>query len=126
MEINDILKCNVCGNIVELVEKGGGEIVCCGQAMEILDASQKEEGREKHIPVLTIEDDKVIVDVGSIPHPMVDEHWINFVEICVGDQLYRENLNPGDEPSVTFNVASKGEKVEARIYCNVHGLWPSN
>lgn len=124
-EVNGLYKCNKCGNIAELLESGTCEMYCCDQPMELLKAVQKEEGKEKHIPVLTIDSDKIKVDVGSIPHPMEKEHWINFVEVCVGGEVFRKRLNPGDEPSATFNVNANNEKVSARIYCNVHGLWPS-
>jgi len=125
-EINEIYKCNVCGNMAEMVHSGFSVMVCCNNPMELLEAIQKDEGGQKHIPIINIEDNKVIVDVGEIPHPMEEEHWINFIELCVGDQIFRQQLKPGDKPSATFDVISKGEEVSSRIYCNLHGLWPSD
>ncbi|WP_409199640.1 desulfoferrodoxin family protein [Methanobrevibacter sp. DSM 116169] len=123
---NELYKCNKCDYIVEMIHGGACEMKCCDEEMELLKAIQKEEGTEKHIPIITVDADKIKIDIGEVPHPMVEEHWINFVELFVGDQIFRQELYPGDEPSVTFNVASKGEEVSARIYCNIHGLWPSN
>ncbi|MCC7554007.1 MAG: desulfoferrodoxin [Methanobacteriaceae archaeon] len=125
-EVNEIYKCNKCGNIVEILEAGTAVVECCGEPMELLEAIQREEGTEKHIPVITVNKDNVKVEVGSTPHPMVDDHWINFIELCVGDQIYRQRLNPGDKPCASFNVIASNQEVSSRIYCNVHGLWPSN
>ena len=125
-EINEIYRCNVCGNMAEMVHSGMGVMICCDNPMELLEATKKDEGGQKHIPVIKIEDNKVIVDVGEVPHPMEEEHWINFIELCVKDQIFRQELKPGDKPSATFDVISESEKVTARIYCNLHGLWPSD
>ncbi|MDL2270685.1 desulfoferrodoxin [Methanobrevibacter sp. OttesenSCG-928-I08] len=124
--LNDIYKCDVCGMVIEVVHEGPGELVCCEKPMELLEAVQKEEGGVKHIPIISVEGNAVKVDVGEIPHPMEKEHWITFIELCIDDEIFRKSLNPGDEPSATFDVNYKDGDIKARIYCNIHGLWPSD
>ncbi|MFH1997292.1 MAG: desulfoferrodoxin [Patescibacteria group bacterium] len=104
-----IYKCNVCGNIVELIHEGGGELVCCGQPMELLKEKNTDEGLEKHVPV--VDEDKI--KVGSIPHPMEDSHYIEWIEVS-GCRKY---LKPGDKPEIEFKEG------DVRAYCNIHGLW---
>jgi len=118
---NEIYKCNICGNIVEVLNVGGGELVCCGQPMELLKEKTEDEGLEKHVPVIEKTDRGIKVKVGSIPHPMEKKHYIQWIEIIVDDGIYRKFLKPGDEPEAEFKV--KAEKIEAREYCNIHGLW---
>ena len=118
---NEIYKCNICGNIVEVLNVGGGELVCCGQPMELLKERTEDEGLEKHVPVIEKTDRGIKVKVGSIPHPMEKKHYIQWIEIIVDDGIYRKFLKPGDEPEAEFKV--KAEKIEAREYCNIHGLW---
>lgn len=125
-KINEIYRCNVCGNMVEVVNNGAGELTCCDQAMELLEPRQLEEGGAKHIPIITKENDKIVVTMGEIPHPMEKEHYIVFVELIIGDKVYRANLNPGDEPKAEFDVNAELEDVKAIEYCSIHGLWPSN
>ena len=103
-KINEIYRCNHCGNIVEAIAEGAGELVCCGEAMELLEPRQLPEGGVKHIPVITKEDGKIVVTMGQEAHPMLEEHYINFVELIVGDQVYRANLKPGDEPKAVFDL----------------------
>ncbi len=124
-EINQIYKCNICGNIVEVLSNGAGELTCCGQDMELLEPTQKEEGGIKHIPVITKENGKIVVTMGEVAHPMEEEHHIVFVELIVGDQIYRANLNAGDEPKAIFDVDAELDDVKAIEYCNLHGLWHS-
>lgn len=121
MEINQVYKCNVCGNIVELLHVGGGQLVCCGQPMELLKEKEKEEGQEKHRPVINIKNEEIEVKVGEILHPMEENHFIEWVEVFVKDRAYRRFLKPGEEPIVSFSIKDKPERV--RIYCNIHGLW---
>ena len=92
---------------------------------ELLEPRQLPEGGVKHIPVITKEDGKIVVTMGEVEHPMVEEHYINFVELIVGDQVYRANLKPGDEPKAVFDVNAEVEDVKAIEYCNIHGLWHS-
>lgn len=119
---NQIYRCNICGNIVEVLHAGGGQLVCCGQNMELLEASTQDQGYEKHVPVIEKNGDTVKVKVGSVAHPMEESHYIEWVELIAGDKSYRKFLNPGDSPEVEFcNIDSND--LQAREYCNVHGLW---
>lgn len=119
-----IYKCNVCGNIVEVLSSGVGTLVCCNQPMELLEEKVEEKGMEKHVPVIERGDGEVRVKVGSIPHPMEENHYIMWIELIVGDRVYRKHLKPGDKPEAVFEVG-EGE-VKAREYCNLHGLWKSH
>ncbi len=125
MEKNDVYKCNLCGNIVELAHVGGGQLVCCGQPMEALEEKTSElEGNEKHVPVVEKTEKGVLVKVGSVAHPMEDDHFIEFIELIVGDRVLRKYLKPGDAPEALFCVCSESE-MTAREYCTKHGLWKS-
>lgn len=117
----EIYKCEVCGNIVEVVHAGGGELVCCGQPMILFKENTVDAAKEKHVPVVEKTDAGINVKVGSVPHPMEENHHIEWVELVVGDKAYRQFLNPGEAPEANFDV--KAENVEAREYCNLHGLW---
>lgn len=121
MQKNNVYKCNVCGNIVELIHVGGGTLVCCGQPMEMLAEKTADQGMEKHVPVIEKIDGGYKVKVGSVPHPMEENHYIEWIELIVGEKVYREYLKPGVEPEAVFMV--EAENVTAREYCNVHGLW---
>lgn len=120
-ELNQVYKCNVCGNIVEMVHSGAGELVCCGQLMELKQAKSEEEGTEKHKPVIEKTDIGVIVRVGSVAHPMEAEHYIEWIEIITEHRVYRKHLDPGQEPMAEFCL--EAQNLTARAYCNVHGLW---
>ncbi len=117
----DVYKCNACGNIVELLTVGGGELVCCGSPMVLMTENTTDAAVEKHVPALTKIDNGWQVNVGSVDHPMTDDHFIEWIELMVGSTVYREFLKPGDKPSAMFPVAA--DKVSARAYCNLHGLW---
>ncbi len=123
IERTQIYKCNVCGNIVEVVHAGGGKLVCCEQPMEQLTEKTEDVGREKHVPVIEKTETGIRVKVGSIPHPMEEEHYIEWIEIIENGSSCRRFLKPGDKPEANFEV--KTEKVTAREYCIVHGLWKS-
>ena len=116
-----IYKCEVCGNIVEVVHTGADALVCCGQPMKLLQEKTAEEGNEKHLPVVEDICDGVSVKVGSVPHPMEEKHFIEWIEIITDDGTYRKYLKPGDPPEAKFFV--KSEVKEVRSYCNIHGLW---
>jgi len=116
-----IYKCMVCGNIVEVVHGGVGELVCCGQPMELLDEKTADATTEKHVPVVEKIDGGYKVTVGSTLHPMEEKHYIEWIELLADGKAYRQFLNPGDAPQAVFNV--KAGSVTAREYCNVHGLW---
>lgn len=125
MKLDNLYKCSVCGNIVEVVHVGGGELVCCGKPMVLLEADTVDASTEKHVPIIERLDDGYLVKVGSAPHPMLPEHYIEFIEIMTGDgKIGRKYLKPGDKPEAKFNNC-KGEIVSAREYCNIHGLWAS-
>lgn len=116
-----IYKCEVCGNIVEVLHEGKGELVCCGQPMKLFVENTVDAAREKHVPVVEKTAGTFKVKVGSVPHPMEEEHYIEWVEIIVDGKAYRQFLKPGGSPEATFDI--KAEKVSAREYCNLHGLW---
>ena len=116
-----IYKCAVCGNIVEVLHGGAGELVCCGQPMELLDEKTADAATEKHVPVIEKIDGGYKVTVGSTLHPMEEKHYIEWIELLADGKAYRQFLNPDDSPEATFDV--KADSVSAREYCNVHGLW---
>lgn len=120
-ELNQIYKCNVCGNIVEVVHSGVGDLVCCGKTMEQKFAKTEDEGDEKHRPVIERTSTGVIVRVGEVNHPMESEHYIEWIEVITEHRVYRKNLEPGGEPQAEFFL--EAEHISARAYCNVHGLW---
>lgn len=116
--------CSICGNLVEVIHPGAESLVCCGQPMEKLVEKTEDTGMEKHVPVLEATAEGLLVKVGSVPHPMVEEHYIQFIEVLTKDMVYRAELKPGMEPQAVFPVA-KGDVLYAREYCNVHGAWRS-
>lgn len=120
---NQIYKCEICGNIVEVLHAGRGELVCCGQPMNLMEENTVDAAIEKHVPVIEITDeDKEIVKikVGEVEHPMTEEHYIEWIEVITKDRVLRKFLKPGEKPEAEFCI--EGE-VEARAYCNLHGLW---
>ena len=116
-----IYKCNICGNIVEVLHSGVGQLVCCGKPMELLIEKTKDVGQEKHVPVIEKTKKGIKVKVGSIAHPMQENHYIEWIEIVVDGKSYRQFLKPGQAPEAEFEIT--GEKILAREYCNLHGLW---
>jgi len=118
-----IYKCEVCGNIVEVLHEGAGELVCCGQPMKLFVENTVDASKEKHVPVMEKTKDSIIVKVGSVPHPMEEKHYIEWIQLIADGQTYRQFLNPGDKPEATFRLTAKN--VNAREYCNIHGLWKS-
>ncbi len=117
----EVYKCGVCGNIVEVLHAGKGNLVCCGQPMNLLVENTVDAAKEKHVPVIEKVEGGVKVKVGEVPHPMEEKHWIEWVEIIADGKTYRQYLNPGETPEATFNVTS--DQITAREYCNIHGLW---
>jgi superoxide reductase len=115
-----VYKCDVCGNIVELLHEGAGELVCCGQPMKLFEANTVDAAKEKHVPVKEAGANGLTVKVGSVPHPMEEKHYIEWVEITQDGKAYRQFLKPGEAPQAVFPV--QGEWT-AREYCNLHGLW---
>jgi len=118
----EIYKCEVCGNIVELVHGGDGELVCCGQPMKRFVENTVDAAKEKHVPVKEKVAGGLKVKVGAVPHPMEEKHFIEWVEIMAGPRAYRHFLKPGEAPEAVFPV--EGD-FTAREYCNIHGLWKS-
>jgi len=116
-----IYKCEVCGNIVEVLHEGAGELVCCDQPMKLMQEQTEEQGKEKHVPVIEKTDKGIMVKVGSVPHPMEDKHYIEWVAIHTDAGVFREFLKPGEKPEAQFEL--KGDVLKAREYCNIHGLW---
>lgn len=117
----EVYLCEICGNIVEVVHEGAGKLVCCGQPMTLLEEQTADATTEKHVPVIEKTDDGVKVTVGSVPHPMIDEHYIEWIEIIADGKAYREFLSPGDAPEASFCISAK--EITAREHCSIHGLW---
>jgi len=117
----EIYKCELCGNIVEVLFGGGGELTCCGEAMKLYKENTVDAAKEKHVPVVEKTADGFKVTVGSVAHPMEDDHYIQWVEILADGKAYRQFLNPGEAPEAMFKVDA--DQVTAREYCNLHGLW---
>jgi len=123
-KIRGIYKCEICGNIVEVLHEGPGALVCCGEGMKHLDEKTEDASTEKHVPYIEKTSNGVLVKVGqNQDHPMMDEHFIEWIEIVADGVSYRKFLKPGDKPQAEFEI--KADKVEAREYCNIHGLWKS-
>ena len=117
----EIYKCNVCGNIVEVLTAGGGELVCCGEPMNRKKENFEDASQEKHVPVIEKTENSIKVKIGSVPHPMEAEHFIEWIEIIADGKSYKKFLKPGDLPEAEFCI--QAENVVAREYCNIHGLW---
>ncbi|MHB8809197.1 MAG: desulfoferrodoxin [Desulfobulbaceae bacterium] len=118
---NEVYKCPLCGNIVEVLHTGAGELVCCGQPMDLMAENTVDAAKEKHVPVLSKVANGYKVMVGSVPHPMEEKHWIEWIELIADGKVYRQNLAPGMAPEAFFCV--EATEVTAREYCNLHGLW---
>lgn len=123
MKRNEIYKCDICGNIVELLIVGGGELVCCGQPMALLDEKTRDQGNEKHVPLIERGQGFVKVRVGDVPHPMEQSHYIQFIELEADGTIMKKYLSPDQEPLAVFETDAKN--ISAREYCNIHGLWKS-
>jgi superoxide reductase len=119
-ELLQVYKCNVCGNIVEVIHAGAGELVCCGQPMNLLVENTTDAATEKHVPVIEKTADGVKISVGSVAHPMQDDHFIEWIQILANGKSYRKFLKPSDPPEAEFSVTGD---VTAREFCNLHGLW---
>jgi superoxide reductase len=117
----EIYKCEICGNIVEVLHGGKGELVCCGQPMKLFKENTVDASKEKHVPVVEKTADGFKVKVGSVAHPMEEKHYIEWVEIIADGKVYRQFLKPGEAPEAFFKIDAK--QVIAREYCNLHGLW---
>ena len=117
----EVYKCEVCGNIVEVLHGGVGELVCCGQPMTLQSENTVDAAKEKHVPVIEKVAGGYMVKVGAVAHPMEEKHHIEWIELLAGDKAFRQFLKPGDAPEAFFAVDAP--QVSAREYCNLHGLW---
>ena len=124
-KIREIYKCEVCGNIVEILHAGMGELVCCGQPMKHIEEKTEDSSVEKHVPYIEKTANGVLVKIGqNQDHPMEEKHFIEWIQATVDGKSYRKFLKPGDKPQAKFEVESDNN-IEAREYCNIHGLWKS-
>ena len=121
MKVNDVYKCELCGNIVEVVNVGGGELVCCGEPMGLLEEKTADSSTEKHVPVIEKIEGGYKVVVGSTLHPMAEAHFIQWIELITEKGSLKAFLQPGDAPEAVF--MTDAQAVTAREYCNLHGLW---
>lgn len=119
----EVYKCEVCGNVVEVLHEGAGQMVCCDQPMTLVTENTVDAAKEKHVPVIEKIDGGYRVKVGSVTHPMEEKHYIEWIELIADGKAYREFLKPGVAPEAVFKV--EASQVTAREYCNLHGLWKS-
>ena len=125
-EKNQVYKCQVCGNIIEVLHAGAGQLVCCGQPMKLLKENTVDASLEKHVPMIEQTEKGIKIKVGSIPHPMEEKHYIEWIEVITKDnKTDKKFLNPGDKPEAEFCISIENI-LFAREYCNLHGLWKSN
>jgi superoxide reductase len=122
-QLKEIYKCEKCGNIVQVLHGADGKLICCGQEMTQLIENTVDAAVEKHVPVIEKSGNTYTVKVGSVPHPMEEKHYIEFIELITEARVYRAHLNPGKPAEASFDI--KGEVLFARAYCNLHGLWKS-
>lgn len=119
----EIYKCEVCGNIVEMLHPGAGELICCGEPMKVFEEKTADKTTEKHVPVIEKTASGYKVTVGTTLHPMEEKHYIQWIELVADGVSYKKFLKPGDQPAAEFCISAK--TVSAREYCNIHGLWKS-
>ena len=117
----EVYKCEVCGNITKVVHNSGGLLVCCGKPMILQQEKTTDQGKEKHVPVIEKSASGITVKVGSVPHPMEETHYLEWVDVRTGENVYVRSFKPGEKPETEFCIADTN--VKARAYCNVHGLW---
>ncbi len=116
-----VYKCGVCGNMVEVIHDGPGQLVCCNQPMTLQEENTVDAAQEKHVPVIEKTAEGIVVKVGSVEHPMQDSHFIEWIQLLADGNAYRQFLNPGEKPEAVFKI--EGKDLSAREYCNLHGLW---
>jgi len=122
-KLRQVYKCDVCGNMIEVIHASVGELVCCGQPMTLQTENTVDAAVEKHVPVIEKVEGGVLVKVGSAEHPMIDTHYIEWIEIHTDKKVYRQYLSPGEKPQARFMVEE--DVLYAREYCNIHRLWRS-
>jgi superoxide reductase len=123
-QLNEVYRCEACGNVVEVVHAGVGELVCCGQPMMKLVENAVDASKEKHVPVVDRTEDGIIVKVGNVAHPMEGNHYIEWIEVVGKEKVMRAHLKPGMAPEARFKCAE--DKFTVRDYCNLHGLWKTS
>jgi len=116
-----VYKCEVCGNMVEMIHEGAGELVCCDEPMKLFKENTVDAAKEKHVPVVEKTEGGIKVKVGSVAHPMEEKHYIEWIEVIVDGKACRQFLEPGQAPEAVF--CTKADGITVREYCNVHGLW---
>ena len=121
-QLRELYRCEICGNVVEIVHQGAPALVCCGKAMLRLEAKTEDKGQEKHVPVVEEADHGVKVKVGSVIHPMEEKHYIKFIEVLTKNKVMRVELKPGQAPEAEY-CAAKPDVLEVREFCTIHGLW---
>lgn len=119
--LNEVYKCDLCGNIVEIMHGGPGALICCGQKMLLMTENTVDAAQEKHVPVIEVGPESITVKIGSVPHPMGESHYIEWIELVADGKIYRQHLKPGEAPQAVFPVMA-GD-ITAREYCNLHGHW---
>lgn len=123
MELMQLLKCDLCGNVVEVDFVGAGEIICCGEPMKALTENTVDAAVEKHVPVIEEKGNGILVKVGSVAHPMEEKHYIALIEVfCKCGIVLKKHLKPGEAPEAEFPI-SRDQVEKVREYCNLHGLW---
>ena len=121
-KLREIYKCNICGNIVEVLHAGAGQLVCCGEPMQLMDEKTQDSAVEKHVPYVEKTKNGILVKIGqNQAHPMEEKHYIEWIQVITDSAVYRKFLKPGDKPQAEFPI--KADSVQAREYCNIHGLW---
>lgn len=115
--------CNHCGNIISYVKDAGVPVMCCGEKMQELIPNTTDAATEKHVPVVAIEGQKVTVTIGDVEHPMLPEHYIQWIALQTKQGIQRKELKPGEKPQVSFMICEDDQVVAAYEYCNLHGLW---
>lgn len=119
-----VFRCPICGNIITVMNYGGGTLVCCGQPMKLLTAGENDTAaKEKHIPVVAVNGSSIEVSVGSVAHPMTPEHYIQWITVVTDSQVYTQYLTPSDAPKASFVLPAGTAEFEVYEYCNLHGLW---
>lgn len=123
MVLRDFYRCEICGNVVQVANEGAPVLVCCGQPMKKLEAKTEDSSVEKHVPYVEVFGDGIKVKIGrNQAHPMLENHYIKFIEVHTANMVMRHELKPGDAPEATFPV-KKDDVVEVLEWCNLHGLW---
>jgi superoxide reductase len=121
-KLREIYKCEICGNIVEVLHGGQGALVCCGEEMKKMEEKTEDSSTEKHVPYIEKTEKGILVKVGeNESHPMTDKHYIEWIQIIADGKSYRKFLKPDESPQALFEI--KADNVTAREYCNIHGLW---